>query len=237
VKSFSFRGIKDNRVCAEVIRRCGSNVVDLSGAHVNYDDPSSWNEVFNAYAENQISIAGIGVVSMKADDAWNRRYFEFARKTGAGLISHSFAIDDWEKTIASVEALSEEYQIPTAIHNHGGYDWLGNSTVLEYVFKRTSSRIGLCLDTAWCMHLERENPIGWMEKFSARIYGFHFKDFTWDCHGKHQDSIVGEGALDLPAVLAAFKKLSNVRCAVLEYEGKTPEECTRKSIENIRTLY
>ena len=37
-------------------------------------------------------------------------------------------------------------------------------------------------------------------------------------------NIVGEGALDLKAVLARFKELDTVRSAVLEYEGKDAVE-------------
>lgn len=237
VKSFSFREIKDNGKCADAIRYCASSVVDLSGTHVNYDDPASWADVIATYRARDIAIAGIGAVEIRPDEAWNRRFFDFARQSDAKLVSVTFQMEDWEKSVASVEKLTEEYQIPAAIHNHGGYNWLGNATALAYVFKRSSTRLGLCLDTAWCIHTERENPVGWLEKFGGRTYGFHFKDFTWDRNGKHCDVIVGEGALDLPAVLAKFKELDTVRSAVLEYEGKDAVECTKKSIENIRNLY
>ena len=48
VKSYSFRTIKDNVECAKAIRYCESTVVDLSAAHVNYEDPESWAKVPNA---------------------------------------------------------------------------------------------------------------------------------------------------------------------------------------------
>lgn len=236
VKTFSFREIKDNRTCAEMILRCGCTTADLSGAHVDYGAPATWTDVCRAYAGKGVSIVGIGSAGMRPDDAWNRRYFEFVRTAGAGLVTCAFTMEDWEKTVFSLEKLSEEYGIPAAIHNHGGFDWLGNSTALEYVFRRTSPRIGLCLDTAWCMHIERETPVEWMAKFGGRIYGFHFKDFTWDRKGKHHDSVVGEGSLDLPAVLKSFERLPAVRSAVLEYEGADAAECTRRSVENIRAL-
>ena len=173
----------------------------------------------------------------KPDEAWNRRVFEFAKFTDAKLVSLTFAMEDWEKSLASIEKLTEEYGIPAAIHNHGGYNWLGNSTALSYIFKRSSMRIGLCLDTAWCIHTERENPVEWLDLFGDRTYGFHFKVFTWDRSGKHKDAIVGEGALDVKAVLEKFKTLPTIRSAVLEYEGPDAVECTAKSIANIRELY
>ena len=237
VKSYSFREIKENPACADAVLYCKSKVIDLSGTHVNYDDPASWQTVVDAYSAKGISISGIGAAMCKPEDAWNRRYFEFAKFSGAKLVSITFEMEDWEKSVASLEKLTEEYGIPAAIHNHGGYNWLGNSTALSYVFKRCSNRIGLCLDTAWCIHTERENPVDWLEKFGDRTYGFHFKDFTWDRNGKHVDSIVGEGALNLKEVLEKFKTLSSIRSAVLEYEGPDAVECTAKSIANIREIF
>ena len=237
VKSYSFRNIKDNCECARTIRNCQSCVVDLSGTHVNYDDPASWGKVLSDYAGNGVTIAGIGVVGMRNDETWNRRFFEFARQGNIPLISITFDPQDWEATVKLVEKLCEEYNITTAIHNHGGYNWLGNSTALKYVFAKCSKRIGLCLDTAWCIHTERENPVQWMDFFGDRMYGIHFKDFVWERNGKHVDSIVGEGSLDLPAVLERFKDLELIKSAVLEYEGPETEHCTAKSIANIRELY
>ena len=237
VKSYSFREIKDNSACAEAILSCKSTVVDLSGTHVNYDEPEYWGQTIDAYRSKGVVISGIGAARSKPEDAWNRRYFDFAKQAGAQLVSVSFDIEDWEVTVRNLEQLTEEYGILAAIHNHGGANWLGNKTALGYVFRRCSTRIGLCLDTAWCIHTEGENPVQWMDLFGDRTYGFHFKDFTWNRNGKHVDSIVGEGALDLKGVLDRFKELTTIRSAVLEYEGPDTVECTRKSIANIRSIY
>ena len=124
VKSYSFRTIKDNVECAKTIRYCESTVVDLSAAHVTYDDPESWAKVVADYNDNGVSIAGLGVVSVRSsDEAWNRRFFEFAKFAKVPLISLSFEPTDWELTVKNIEKLSEEYGILTAIHNHGGYNW------------------------------------------------------------------------------------------------------------------
>ena len=237
VKTYSFREIKDNAECAKAICSCASNAADLSGTHINYDNAETWGKVISDYQNNNVAITGLGVVMAKPDEAWNRRFFEFAKQGNVPLVSFSCEPDEWEKTVSIMEKLSDEYGILTAIHNHGGYNWLGNSTIMKYVFGKCSKRIGLCLDTAWCIHTEKENPVQWMELFGDRMYGIHFKDFTWSRDGKHVDSIVGEGALDLPATLAKFKEMEHIISAVVEYEGPDTVECTRKSIENIRQLY
>ena len=236
VKSYSFRNIKDNAECAKTVRRCESTYVDLSAAHVNYDDPASWDKAIADFTDNGVTIAGAGVVLAKNDEAWNRRFFEFGKKANIELLSISFNPEDWEATVAMVEKLSEEYGILTAIHNHGGYNWMGNITALKYVFSRCSKRIGLCLDTAWSLHTERETPDTFSDAFGDRMYGIHFKDFVWERKGKHVDAIVGEGSLDLPLVLEKLKDVENIKSACIEYEGPETEECTRKSIANIRAL-
>ena len=237
VKTFSFREIKDNAECAKAIAFCGGCTADISGTHVDYDKPETWEKIIADYQDNGVTITGLGVVRTIPDEDFNRRFFEFAKLGNIPLVSFSCDPDGWEKTFAIMEKFSEEYSIPTAIHNHGGYNWLGNSTIMKYVFGKCSNRIGLCLDTAWCINTERENPVQWMELFGDRMYGIHFKDFTWSRNGKHVDSIVGEGALELENTLNKFKEMEHIISAVVEYEGPDAVECTKKSIENIRQLY
>ncbi len=236
IKSFSFRHVAENREVAAIARRCGVNAVDLSGCHVNYDTPESWPAVIAAYRDAGVAITGIGVVMAEPDEARNRRFFEFAKAAGAGVVSVSFKPEKFQETLSSLTRLSEEYGIAVAIHNHGGYDWLGNQTILQFIFDQTSERIGLCLDTAWAIQA-RENPVKWLEIFGSRLYAIHFKDFLFEPKGKTYDTVVGEGALDLPEVLKMFRQLDFQGSAVVEYEGASPEEATAASVRNLRNLW
>ncbi len=103
----------------------------------------------------------------------------------------------------------------------------------SYVFGLTSPSVGLCLDTAWCID-SGEDPVEWLDRFGDRLYGVHFKDFTYSRDRIRKDEVVGEGILDLPAFLAAFKKMPNVISAVVEYEGQDALAATKASIEAIR---
>ncbi|MBS1368869.1 MAG: sugar phosphate isomerase/epimerase [Lentisphaeria bacterium] len=232
VKTFSFRSIPANTDVAAAVKQCGVCVADLSGCHVNYNAPENWPETLAAYRDAGVLISGIGVVTVSPDDAHNRPFFEFARLAGCGVVSVTFDPEGHETTLARVEALAEEYGVRAAIHNHGGYHWLGNSTILRYLFKHTSPRIGLCLDTAWCMQ-SGEDPVKWLEEFGGRLYGIHFKDFTFTPGGKAEDTVVGEGALDLPNVLARFRGLDFTGSAVVEYEGADPVAASAASVANI----
>lgn len=236
VKSYSFRAITDNAEVAEVAKRCGVATVDLSGCHVNYDEPGNWAQVIASYRDAGVRLSGIGVVQARSDEAWNRRYFEFAKLAKAGLISFSCPPDEHETTLRLMAKLADEYGIGLAIHNHGGYDWLGNSTILGYIFKRASKSIGLCLDTAWCLQTS-EDPVKWLDLFGDRLHGIHFKDFRFKPEGgRPLDTVVGKGALKLADFLAKLKPLDFKGSAVVEYEGENPEENSAASIAGIRAV-
>lgn len=236
VKSYSFRHIVNNADVAAAVKYCGASTIDLSRCHVNFDDPADQERVIETYREAGVRITGIGVVTLTPDDKTNRKYFDFVRRAGCDVISFSFAPDGHEDTIKNVEALCGEYGVRAAIHNHGGKHWLGNATILEYFFGRTSSSIGLCLDTAWCLQ-SGEDPLRWMEIFGNRLHGVHFKDFVCNPSGQFRDTILGDGMLDLPAFLQAFRKLPFNGSAVVEYEGTDAVEATARCVEVVRQAW
>ena len=59
VKSYSFRHIKDNADVAAAVLQCGATVIDLSGCHVDYDDPEQQDRAIETYRHAGISISGI----------------------------------------------------------------------------------------------------------------------------------------------------------------------------------
>ncbi|MDF3058938.1 MAG: sugar phosphate isomerase [Rariglobus sp.] len=233
VKSYSFRHIKENPEVAAAVKQCAVKVIDLSACHVNYDDPAQQEQVIAAYRDAGVTISGIGVVTLKNDEVFNRRFFEFARRAGCGLVSCSLDPDAHEDTLRLTRTLCDRYGMRIAIHNHGGKHWLGNSTMLDYLFRRTGPEVGLCLDTAWCIQAG-ESPLTWLERFGDRLYGLHLKDFTFEPKGTYHDTVVGEGALDLPAFLKALRTAPALESAVVEYEGDDAVGMTARCVKAIR---
>jgi sugar phosphate isomerase/epimerase len=86
------------------------------------------------------------------------------------------------------------------------------------VFKQTSKRIGLSLDTAWAIDA-RQDPVAMAEKFADRLYGIHIKDFIYERVRKPVDVVAGEGLLELPAFLKKLKEIDFNGYCVLEYEA------------------
>lgn len=218
VQSYCFRGFKENPKVAELVKKIGVSAIEVCGVHCNFNDPAGWDAVLNTYAKAGVNIVSIGVEGFKPDEAHCRSRFDFAKRAGCSVISANFAPDTFAQTVPVVAKLSEEYGIRLAIHNHGGYHWLGNGQMLDHVFNTTPACIGLCMDTAWAMDA-KQDPLKWADKYAARLYSVHIKDFIFDRARNHTDVVVGTGNLKLPEL---FKLLSDKGFAgplICEYEG------------------
>lgn len=218
IQSYCFRHFDQNATVIEKLKLCGVDKIELCGVHADFTDEDSFMGVLRQYADSGVEIVSIGVQSFNDDPENERKYFEFAKRAGAKFMSCSFGVESAPQSFESAEKLSQEYDIKLAIHNHGGYDWLGNAAILAKVFSMTGENIGLCLDTAWALQAG-ENPLEWVEKFGSRLYGIHIKDFVFDRAGKGEDVVVGTGNLDLPQLLKNLEAVNFSGYAVLEYEG------------------
>jgi sugar phosphate isomerase/epimerase len=218
VQSYCFRHFKDNAQVAELVRECGLDKIELCGVHVDFNDESTFDGVIETYRNAGVQIVSIGVEGANADEAAERKRFEFVKRAGAQHISVHFGVDTFPDCYRVSEKLAEEYDVYVGVHNHGGYHWLGSSEMLGRVFKDTNSRIGLNIDTAWALDA-KQNPVQMAQKFSDRLYGAHIKDFIFDRARNQEDVIVGTGNLDLPAFVKLANESSTMKFCVLEYEG------------------
>jgi sugar phosphate isomerase/epimerase len=218
VQSFCFRNFTDNAVTAGLVKGLGLSGIEVCGRHCDFSAPAAFPGVVGAYRSAGLSVVSAGVVLLSADDAANRNYFEFAKLAGAERLSVNFKLDSLDAALKSAEALAEEYGIRLGVHNHGGKHWLGSSEALSYLFGRSSPRIGLCLDTAWCFD-SGEDPLQWTEKFADRLVTVHLKDFVYTRSRVHSDVVIGSGNLDLGALDAALIRAGYRGPLVIEYEG------------------
>lgn len=235
VQSWCFRTYKTNPEVIREIKACGLKNIELCGAHADFKDPSKFEEIIRTYRKAGVKILSIGVQYLKGDAKIEENYFKFAKMAGAKFMSVSFAMNEIPKSFKVSERLAQKYGIKLAIHNHGGYDWLGNLHALDYVFQRTGPRVGLCLDTAWSLQAGI-NPLKMIERFGDRLYGVHIKDFTFDKTGKPADVVAGTGNLDLKALFAAMDKAKFKGYIVIEYEGdvENPTPAIKKCVQRVR---
>lgn len=236
VQSFCYREFKDNAKVAELVKEIGLNRIEVCAVHADFNDTAKHAEVIDAYKSAGVQITSIGVQGFVPDEETLEAWFTFAKAAGCGTISAHFNPDTADETYPMAEKLADKYDINVAIHNHGGYHWLGSMQMLDYVLGKTSERIGLCIDTAWALQA-RVDPVKLAEKHVKRLYGVHIKDFIFDRSGQWTDVIVGTGNLKLPEFLAICKEAPQLENFTLEYEGdiKNPVPALTECVEKVRS--
>ena len=236
VQSYCFRNTNDNAQTAELVKSCGLDTIEVCRVHVDFEDQTAHAPAIEAYRNAGVQLVSIGVNPIGADEAKARCLFEFARKAGLRLMSIDFPIEAVPECFALADRLAEEYDIRLGVHNHGGRHWLGSAQALQWVFRHTSSRIGVSLDTAWALD-SREDPVEMVDRFADRVYIVHLKDFLFDEARNPRDVIVGTGNLDLPALDKALADTGFTGPAILEYEGdvEDPVPSLRECAEAVRT--
>ncbi len=162
-----------------------------------------------------ITVDACGVVAMKNDEAQVRQVFEYAKALGVLSIS---AGPDYD-ALPLVDAISAEYGIPVAIHNHGPEDKLyAKPEMFREHLAKVSNRVGLCVDLG---HFNRSgvDPMAVLDEFAGRINGIHLKDMVQTADGKWEDAIVGKGKVDMVAVMRKLKAMNYQGPFSLEYES------------------
>jgi sugar phosphate isomerase/epimerase len=220
VQSYCFRSIKDNKDVAKAVKEIGLDKIEICAVHADFSDLEGWKKIVKIYESEGVSIVSIGVQTFTGEDV-ERTWFECAKAAGAKHISAHFKVDSFTTAVPKVVALSKEFDIKVGIHSHGGYMFGGSPDVLEHLISLGEGRIGLNIDTAWCMQIgpARGNPIEWVKQFKDSLFGVHYKDFTFEPNGQWNDVIVGTGTLDLPAFVKSLEAINFDGMAVIEYEG------------------
>lgn len=237
IQSYCFRGSKELATVLARLKACGVATIELCRVHVDFTREEDFAAVIAQCRAAGVRIASLGVERFSGDAAQDRRLGEFARRAGAKVITADFDPGAGPDIWRGAEKFAEQYDLRLAIHNHGGRHWLGNAQMLARIFSQTSPRIGFCLDTAWALDAH-EDPIALAEKFADRLYGVHLKDFVFDRAGKPADTILGEGNLDLPKMLALLKANDRTQSVIIEYEGdiENPVPALTQCVQRIQTL-
>ena len=218
IQSWCYRNFKEIPAFIEQLKSTGVSATELCGVHADFSKPDTFGKVIEQFKKANVQLVCIGVEYLSGNLETDRPRFEFCKQAGIKHMSISFQPESMWDGLKNIEKLAEQYDLKLSIHNHGGYDWLGNAKMLEHIFNTTSERIGLCIDTAWCLQAAQD-PVEWAGKFSKRLFGVHIKDFTFDRAGKWTDVIVGTGNLKLKEFLHASLAAPHLKNATLEYEG------------------
>jgi sugar phosphate isomerase/epimerase len=236
IQSWCYRQFKAIPDFVEQLKATGVSSTELSGAHADFLDRSSHASTIEALNAGGVSLVAIGVEYLSGDKEQDRPRFEFCKAAGIRNMSISFQPDAMFDGVRNIEALADEYDLQLGIHNHGGYDWLGNPTILKYIFSKTGKRIGLHLDTAWAIDA-KQDALAMAETFADRLVGIHIKDFVYDRARKPSDVVIGSGNLDLPRLARFLDQLNFNGPLVIEYEGdvENPVPALKQCVAALRS--
>lgn len=220
IQSYCFREFKENRTVARMVRELGLHKIEVCAVHADFDDLESWQSVVDLYREEGVEIISIGVQTFTGA-AREENWFACAAAAGAQHLSAHFDVGTFPQAIAKVRQWSRQYGVRVGLHNHGGYRFGGQPDSIQTILGLGGPEVGLCLDTAWCLQIgpRHGKPVEWVQTYGKSLYALHFKDFRFAPNGDWEDTLIGEGNLDLPALLAALRKVGFTGLPILEYEA------------------
>lgn len=220
LQSYSLRGYKangksDRTKALELTKKLGLHYWEAYPEHIPFTStPDEISRIKEQLAEAGVSLNGYGVVPLKKDPEFNKKYFEFAKAMNVSYLSADPALDSFD----TLDKQVEEYGIAIGIHNHGpGHHYAKIDTIAE-VIKDHNPKIGCCIDTGHFLR-SKEDPVRAAEVFKGRIYGVHLKDVK----DATMFTILGQGDLRVLDLLKALAAQKYPHIVAVEYEEK-PED-------------
>lgn len=149
-------------------------------------------------ADLGLTVSAHGVNRFTKDAAANRKMFEFGKAAGI----NTFGADPDPDSFESLDELVKEFDIRIAIHNHGPTHRYNKAIDVLAAVEKYDPRIGACADLGHFLR-SGERPVEVIRLLAGRLYGIHLKDFA-EMQDKTKGVILGQGHIDVPAVMAAL---------------------------------
>jgi sugar phosphate isomerase/epimerase len=174
------------------------------------DDPSKIDAAKQKLKDAGVQILSWGVQGFSKDAEKTKKAFEFAKAMGFSVYSANPSADSFE----SLAALTKEYGIKIAIHNHGPDDrTYGRLEQVQKAVEKWPVQIGACVDTGHVLR-SGEDPVAWIRALGPRVHDVHLKDYS-DAKTEH---VLGQGKLDILGVLKALREAKFSGILAVEYE-------------------
>lgn len=214
IASYSLRNFPLDKALA-MTQQLGIKYITLKDMHLPFKTTTAERQE----ARRKVQAAGLvlmvgGVIYINNKEDEVRAQFEYVKDAGMPVMVCSpdpAALD-------RVEKYAREYNIRIAIHNHGPGDkrYPSPLDVLELV-KNRDPLMGLCIDVGHTVRLGLD-PVEVTKKCADRLYDFHIKDVT-EAAPKGGGIEVGQGVIDIPAVLKSLIDIKFKYHVALEYEA------------------
>jgi inosose dehydratase len=197
----------------EMMNRVKITNLSVKDFHMPYNSTQDQiNSVISKFKAGGINVYAVGVVYMKTEKEVDQA-FEYAKMAGVKLIvgAPEYAL------LPYVEKKIKTYDIRLAIHNHGPDNPLyPNPTDIWNHIWDMDKRLGICIDIG---HTTRDakDPVFDILRYGSRIFDVHTKDV--DGATKEGKTVeIGRGIIDIPAVIAALRKIKFTGMCSLEFE-------------------
>ena len=201
-------------VALTTLQKLGIGYCSLKDAHLpRKASPEELKAIVARFQAAGVTTLSVGNIGLKNDEADARSAFEYARNAGISTMVCAPPVD----ALPLLDRLVKEYDIKLAIHNHGPEDKQFPTPYDVYKRVRTlDPRLGLCVDVGHCAR-GGANPAKAILDCRDRVFDIHLKDIsTVAPNGKAIE--VGRGALDIPAILKALRKIKFQGNVGFEYE-------------------
>lgn len=190
-------------------QKLGNGTKDSFGINMSAESRSKLKELLQSKG---IQIVAMGVISPKNSNEW-KKAFDLAKEFGLSYITSEPRKDQWDM----VDSMAGAYGIKVAIHDHPKPNpyWHPDSVLAAI---QGHSNIGDCADVG---HWARNglNPVECLKKLEGHVYGVHLKDIVKFDDTKAEDTLVGKGVIDFPAIFAELKRQNFNGMLSIEHES------------------
>jgi inosose dehydratase len=214
------------------------NFIEIWPDHLPPDvSQMDFRKYVKAMRQNMVWKIGYGVADFTADVEKARKVFDLGKK----LNLFSISANPHPDSLPILDKMVEDYRIKVAIHNHGPEDGrYGKPELTEKALKGRHPSVGVCIDTGHFL-LAGVDPVEAAKRFKDRVHAVHLKDVKTE-GGKKKYCVLGQGDLDLVALLRVLKESKFKGGLSLEYEEEpenpipSMEKCLKAVEEAVKKL-
>lgn len=150
---------------------------------------------------------------------------------------------DWKAVAANLESLGTAFRgkgIDLHYHNHDFElrEQAEGLTAFDYLYSRVpEDALKVEMDTCW-VHYGGYDPAAYIRKYAGRLPLVHLKDMRTKEDGTAETVVLGEGEVNLTAILAASEE-AGAEWAIVEQDfcSRDPFESIKDSMEWLKTHY
>ena len=196
-------------------------------------DKKIQDEIKALAKQKNVKIVATGVFTSDDPQEWDQ-LFLFAKQMGLEYVTCEPPLELWDR----IEALSNQYKIKVAVHNHPQPSTYWKPQALLQAIDGRSKHLGSCADVG---HWKREglDNIQCLQLLKDRVISYHFKDIIAKPQaGEQHDCIWGEGVLNVKGMIDVMRQQKFRGYLAIEYEynweNSVPD--IRRCLENFQKL-